>query len=223
MMRRVLAAGILAVGLAASVQAGGWAVITVDTVPEAVQAGRPSVIAFTVRAHGVTPVGGLTPWIEARAGERVVTVKAGPDARQGRYAAKMVLPETGDWVLTIHSSYGSSRLTLDPIAAVAALPAATSGPSRATAAEGRRLFLAKGCVTCHQNSLGTPNQSSAIGPTLVAHKYQAEFLARILADPAGTLRPSPDSQVRMPNLELRPAEIASLVAFINGPPATASR
>ncbi|MGH9308658.1 MAG: hypothetical protein ACRD1U_04745 [Vicinamibacterales bacterium] len=53
--------------------------------------------------------------------------------------------------------------------------------------------------------------------------YQAEFLARILADPAGTLPPPREAMVRMPNLDLRPGEIASLVAFINGQAVTAAR
>ncbi len=223
MARRSLAAVILGMALTASVQAGGWAVITVDTLPDSIDVGKPTAIVFTVRAHGVTPVGGLSPWIEARAGDDAVTVRAQPGSRDGRYTAQLTLPRPADWVLTIHSGYASSRLTLAPIEARSAPTGPTTAAPTPMAAVGRRLFLAKGCVTCHQNSLGSPNESLSIGPALVPQKYQPEFLARILADPAGTLPPPREAMARMPNLELRPEEVASLVAFINAPAVTAGR
>jgi hypothetical protein len=56
----------------------------------------------------------------------------------------------------------------------------------------------------------------------VPHKYQPEFLARMLADPAANIPPRPESPVRMPNLGLDQQEIASLVAFIDSGVRTAA-
>jgi mono/diheme cytochrome c family protein len=211
---------------AATVHAGGWAVITLDNLPDSLVVGKPAALAFVVRQHGMTPLGGLHPVVEAVLGNERVTAPALASQQSGHYTAMLTVPRAGDWVITIQSGFGQSRITLLPTSAV--LPSAagdTQVASKLSAAErGQRLFLAKGCVTCHQNTLGTANQSIGIAPALVPQKYQPDFLARILADPAGTLPPA-RGQVgtAMPNLNLQPQEIASLVAFINSARVTASR
>lgn len=78
---------------------------------------------------------------------------------------------------------------------------------------GRRLFIAKGCVTCHINSktgsyeywhvdIGAPNLSN--------FSASAEALFLRLKDPA-----SVKSDTQMPNLNLSEVEIEALIAFIN--------
>ena len=47
---------------------GGWAVVTVDDLPDYVVAGQPVRLSFVVRQHGMTPLDGLRPSVEARSG-----------------------------------------------------------------------------------------------------------------------------------------------------------
>ena len=55
MNKRLLQMGVLAVaalcGMAFSF--GGWAVVTVDDLPQAFTVGQPTTIAFSIRQHGV--------------------------------------------------------------------------------------------------------------------------------------------------------------------------
>jgi hypothetical protein len=199
---------ILAVLLAAvAAYAGGWAVTTVENLPDAIEVGKPITLAFTVRQHGVTPAAGLLDArVEAVAGSEKVVVAALAGGQVGRYEATLSLPRAGEWTISVH---GWGRIDLLPVVAWQGRP-----PAPLSEAErGRRLFVAKGCATCHTGS---------IAPQIVPNKYHADFLARVLADPAGTL-PAVRGFVRMPNLELREQEIASLVAFINAGTITASR
>jgi hypothetical protein len=208
--------------MVATSQAGGWAVITLDSLPDSLVVGKATAVGFVVRQHGMTPLDGLHPVVEAVLDGDRVTASAQASDRPGHYTAMLTVPRAGDWVIAVNSGFGQGRLTLLPTRAVAAGDT-RSAASLPAAERGRRLFLAKGCVMCHQNTLGTSNQSTGIGPLLVPQKYQPDFLTRILADPAGTL-PPPRGQVggTMPNLDLQPQEIASLVAFINSNSSTAT-
>ena len=199
-----------------SFHAGGWAAITVDDLPDHVVAGEAVALSYVVRQHGVTRIGGLDGAITARAGDREAkgSVRAGRE--EGTYVASLTLPQPGDWTITIHSGFGPSRVTLLPIQAVAR--GARALPALAERERGRRLFVAKGCVTCHVHREANTASVVAAGPELTRARYPADYLARFLADPtiptaASSPRPGKD---RMPDLELEPREIASIVAFING-------
>jgi mono/diheme cytochrome c family protein len=204
--------------LAATVHAGGWAVITLDTVPDRLVAGVPTSISFMVRQHGAHPVDGLSPVVEATSGARLVKANALPAGRTGQYAATLTLDRPGEWTIKVHSGFGASRLTLLPLAVVAPgeHPAPPSPVER-----GRRLFAGKGCATCHRSDLRTDTTQAYVGPDLVPGKYQADYLARALANPA-VIVPRPDSPFRMPNLGLTAAEIDPLVAYLTAPVATAA-
>ena len=198
---------------------GGWAVVTVEQLPEYAVAGEPVTLRFMVRQHGVDPLKNLRPTIDARAGGNpAASVAARPGKTAGQYVATFTPPEPGDWTLTIHSGFGNSKLTLLPIPAIrqgAPAPAALADSER-----GKRLFVAKGCVGCHLRSEAGLAIGEKIGPELTGKRYQAEFLRRFLADPAAN--PTRTGTFRMPNLLLQPAEIGALVAFINSE-RTASR
>jgi mono/diheme cytochrome c family protein len=88
------------------------------------------------------------------------------------------------------------------------LPSTPQAQEReAVLAEGERLFRVHGCYGCHLvGRFGTP-----IGPDLsrVGVKYSKEYLVRWLSDPA-VQRPS----AHMPKLELDPAEIEALAAYL---------
>jgi cytochrome c2 len=114
-------------------------------------------------------------------------------------------------VITINSGFIDSRLTLLPITAV---EPGVGVPPLSAIELGQQLFVAKGCVTCHPNNLSASNVSLTVGPQLVPQKYQDEHLTRILANPAATLPRRTEFAV-MPDLNLKPEEIAALVAFLN--------
>lgn len=207
------AVGLLLFPAIAAFAFGGWAAITVEDLPDHLTAGRPVSLEFTVRQHGVSPLNGLEPRVEARGRGAPVRAGATPAGAAGRYRATLTLPEPGDWTITIHSGFGNSKVTLLPIPALA--PGAA--PAALTASEqGQRLFVAKGCVSCHLHRAVTGSGTSEVGPELTERPLAPDYLARYLADPSI----SPTNRARgdgaMPNLGLDQAEIGALVTFLGG-------
>jgi mono/diheme cytochrome c family protein len=197
--------------------AGGWAVVTLDSLPESVVASTPLRLSFTVRQHGQTLMDGLRPRIMAVAGKEQVASDAQPAGQTGRYVATVSFPRPADWVITVDTGFGGgSRLTLMPLPVVAsAAEAGRAATGQTAAGRGLRLFVAKGCVTCHQNSLESGNSSLGFAPALVARKHDDGHLASILLRPEAVLARSPQPVGAMPNLGLQPDEVTALVAFIN--------
>jgi mono/diheme cytochrome c family protein len=190
---------------------GGWATITVEEVPEYVEAGKPLPLTFMVRQHGVTPLNGLHPTIEGRSGSHTARAEAEPARETGRYSAALILKEPGEWTITINSGFMNSRLVLLPIRAIAAgspAPVALAADER-----GRRLFVSKGCVGCHTRMDVDVGQGAMIGPVLTGKRYESAWLRRFLADPAANATHT--GTFRMPNLGLKESEIALLAAFVN--------
>jgi mono/diheme cytochrome c family protein len=182
--------------------AGGWAVITVDDLPDAAEAGKPITLSYMVRQHGMTPLGDLRGHIEATSGRLSATGTVRESAPTGRYTASLTLPSAGEWSITIRSGFGKSDVTLLPLTVVD--PGASLTRPVADADRGRRLFVAKGCVTCHVQI--------GVGPNLDGKRFDATYLASFLAKPTA---PQPGKPA-MPNLGLAPREIASLVTYLNG-------
>ena len=209
---RRLAPALLVVPLLAAF-AGGWAAITVEDLPDQVTVGRPVSLEFAVRQHGVTPLTGLEPRVEAQGPGAPVRAAAVPGGAAGHYRAAITLPAPGDWTITIHSGFGKSRVTLLPIAAVA--PGAA--PVTLTAAErGRRLFVAKGCVSCHLHRGVEGSGMQEVGPELTERPLAPDYLARYLADPSISKSNRSRGAGAMPDLDLDQNEIAALVAFLGG-------
>jgi hypothetical protein len=183
--------------------AGGWAVITVQDVPDYAEAGKRIDLSYMVRQHGQTPLDQLKGSIEATSGRLAATGLVLPGAKPGSYAASITLPSAGTWSITIRSGFGRSDITLLPLAAVehgTALTRVVSDPER-----GRRLFVSKGCVTCHEQF--------EVGPKLDGKRFDVAYISGFLANPPST--PSRGGNFAMPNLGLEQREIASLVAFLN--------
>ena len=87
-----------------AVYAGGWAVITLDSLPTGVIAGEPFTVGFTVLQHGRTPMADIEPAIIATSsGNGQVIVVAEPDGKPGHYAATLTFPTEGDWEWTIQA------------------------------------------------------------------------------------------------------------------------
>ena len=192
--------------------AGGWAVVTVKELPDHAVAGQPLDLAYAVRQHGIQLIPGLEGRVVARSGTLEATATAAPAGRAGHYAARLTLPRSGAWTITIHSGFGNSSTTLLPLRTVD--PGTPALPPVAEAERGRHLFVAKGCASCHTHA-GSGVSGIAVGPDLTDRRFPADYLAKFLADP--TTKPSqrvPSTQ-KMPDLELAPREIAALVAFVN--------
>ena len=198
---RVLVPGLLLPFLMG--HAGGWAVITVDDLPDVAEAGKPVVLSYMVRQHGMSPLDRLNGEIEATAGKLTARRSVGPlTSSRGHYRASITLPSAGEWAITIRSGFGKSDLTLLPLTVVAAgerLVRPVSDVDR-----GRRLFVAKGCETCHVQI--------DVGPKLDGKRFDSTYIAGFLANP----KPPQAGKPAMPNLGLEQREIASLVAYLNG-------
>jgi cytochrome c2 len=181
--------------------AGGWAVITVDAVPDVVEAGKAVTMTYTVRQHGVTLLDRLNGQIDASSGRLTARGTVSETSQAGRYTATLTLPSDGDWSVTIRSGFGNSNLKLLPLTAVTHGSGLTRPVSHTE--RGRRLFVSKGCVTCHAQM--------DVGPNLDGKRFDATYLAGFLANPRA---PQP-GKAAMPNLGLEQTEIASLVAYLN--------
>ena len=199
---RLVAPGLILPALTGN--AGGWAVITLDDLPEYAAVGTPVELSFTIRQHGFTPLDDLRPGIEATGpGQTTATGLITKADSPGSYAARLSLPAQGEWSIRIHSGFGNSQVTLLPIPVVARgirLTSATSVTDR-----GRRLFIAKGCVTCHEQI--------GVGPSLAGKRFDTAYISGFIANPPAT--PSQPGRSRMPNLGLNAREIASLVTYLN--------
>jgi mono/diheme cytochrome c family protein len=192
--------------------AGGWAVITVDDLPDYVVAGKPTTLTFRVRQHGHELLSGLNARVEARAGSLETQVEATPGRERGQYTATLTLPRAAEWTITIHSGFRGSELSLLPLQVIEGGTSAT--PALPEAERGRRLFVAKGCVTCHLHGEAKTTGQTPWAPELTGRRFPADYLRQFLANPA--MRASDGGRpAQMPNLNLKQPEIAALVAFIN--------
>ena len=203
-IREILLSAVIAVpaGYAAF---GGWAVVTVENPPERLTVGVPYTLEYSVRQHGRDLLPGLEGKLEARAGAQVIRADAKP-LSVGKYSVVLTVPSAGSWAITIHSGFNQSRVVLKPISAAAAgAPiAAMSEPER-----GEALFNAKGCVVCHV-------EMKVIPVDVRTSKYDEKFVRQLLADPAAMPKRH-KAGVEMPNLNLKPGEIAALAAYLAGP------
>jgi mono/diheme cytochrome c family protein len=203
---------VAAVAISASAYTfGGWAVVTVDDLPDYLTVGQPTRIAFAVRQHGMMLMSEVRPEITATDGKITVLGTNPMSSAAGRFAGNLVVPHAGKWTITVNSGWGKSAATLYPVPAI--VPGAAPPVPTPVAERGQRLFVAKGCATCHVHGSVEGSGFVKVGPELTPKRYVASFLARFLADPS--IQQTPGLQAKMPNLELKPAEISALVAFIN--------
>ena len=204
---------VLVAGLTAM---GGWAVVTVQELPEYFVAGRPYTIEFKIRQHGRHLLSDLEPeLIVSTFGPRLAGMLGGANEQRipakarsaGTYAATFTPQSTGPLYLTIKSSFGASNLRLYPAPVIAAgAPAPTVLPTD----RGRALFVAKGCNACHTNAdlVDRPdNQQIKAGPELGGHRLAREYVIQKIKNPASE---------PMPDLGLSDAEVAAIAAFLAG-------
>ena len=129
--------------LAAPVLAGGWAVITLDELPQGVRAGQAFQVGFVVRQHGKTPTNldlngkPLKPMVIAQkqGDSKPIQFAALQQGDAGHYVADITLPSEGtwDWSITAPTFYietnGKSNGTAANFAPLTVLPAVASAPA----------------------------------------------------------------------------------------------
>ena len=195
-----------------ALEAGGWVVITVTELPDSISTNQPLTITYAVRQHGMRLLGGLDGRVEARTPRGpVVSVSAVPAREPGYYVATLTLPRADDWTVDIISGFGGqldrSRVelsVLDDTRAARVLSAVERG---------QRLYVSKGCITCHAHG-AVRGRSTSAGPTLTRKLYEPDRLRRVLTAPSREERFEPPNW-QMPDLGLRDVEIEALMAFLN--------
>ena len=102
--------------------AGGWAVTTLDPVPDML-AGQTYQIGFTMRQHGVIPIRGGTPVIIASRGTQTVRFAGRYDGTPGHYVAEVTFPSDGEWTWSVDQqpfpqvqTLGSTTIAAPPAA-----------------------------------------------------------------------------------------------------------
>ena len=200
---------VLAAGL---VGMGGWAVVSIQELPEYFVAGRPYTIEFKVRQHGRDLLSNLEPQLIVRSGgggggsnEQRIAAKA---SAPGTYAATFTAPASGPLTLTIKSGFGASNLQLYPAPVIAA---GARAPSTSAVDRGRALFVAKGCNACHSNSdlVNRPdNQQIKVGPELGGRRLARDYVLQKMAKPKSEI---------MPALGLSEAEMNAIASFLTAP------
>ena len=85
--------------LAAPALAGGWAITTVDTLPQEFRAGETYTIGFTILQHGTMPFEGAETEIRviSTTTRERHTFAGRPEGAKGHYVAEVRVPSAGEW------------------------------------------------------------------------------------------------------------------------------
>lgn len=213
-MKKLLFSGVgaaLVLSTAAWVGFGGWAVVSVDQTSDYLVVGKPQMITFSVRQHGMNRLTGLSPRIDARKGSLRVPVSVTELRDREAYRATITVPEAGYWNVTIESGFGRSKGALLPWRAIDSTQRLSA---LAESERGRQRFAAAGCVTCHvHGDVDIRGEVNDFGPELTNRRFAAAYLGKFLANPS--IKPADASGKRMPNPMLDARDIGPLVAFIN--------
>ena len=111
---------LIAWNLPSLAHAGGWVVVTLDSLPGEVVAGQQTAIGFMVRQHGQNPIAGQNPKIlltHEATGERV-SIAARDEGVTGHYVASILLPQSGawDWKIEVWGEHMMPTLEVRPAA-----------------------------------------------------------------------------------------------------------
>jgi len=141
----LLVAALAAFLLPLGALAGGWAVVTLDGVPQTPHAGQVLSLGFMVRQHGVTPIDApygqgavMTPVLTARntdTGESLA-VDARKEGPLGHFVVNVAFPSAGTWSWAITPAPFAGT-TLEPL--TVAPPAPSSGSVSGATVLGTRL------------------------------------------------------------------------------------
>jgi hypothetical protein len=221
MQRLMLAAS---VGLGVHSAVGGWAVITVENPPDYLEAGASYRLEYTVRQHGQNPLTGLKGSVLIQPAGSVnasrVSVQATPGSRQGGYTATVRVPDADQVTLTVNSGFSGGGWGDLTLMAIPIVRPGQARPSITQVERGQRLFVAKGCGSCHVNGdvpeFARMNRVlEGVAPELTGRRLEAAYVRQRLTNPS-SLPKLGDGPVRMPQLGLAAGEVEALVALISG-------
>ena len=99
MLRTFALAAMFALALSSPALAGGWAVTTLDSVPDGFDAGQTYSIGYTIRQHGITPVDLASTGIRITSADsgKQITFEGRKDGAVGHYVARVSFPAAGGW------------------------------------------------------------------------------------------------------------------------------
>ncbi len=114
-----LAVALLTLTLAMPALAGGWAVTTLDSLPDRFVAGETYELGYTIRQHGVTPVNVDKTQVRiSEDGGKRLSFDGIRDGGTGHYIAKVSFPKAGAWTWEVTQEPFAPH-ALGPITAVA--------------------------------------------------------------------------------------------------------
>lgn len=116
--------------------AGGWAVITLDALPDQIAAGQSFTIGFTVRQHGRTLRDDLAPILRFNRSDAKDSLDftAKREGDSGHYVASVTLPNDGQWKWKVDiEQFGMVTQDMSPLTVLAAAPAKALAPAPAKA------------------------------------------------------------------------------------------
>jgi len=160
-MKKILFVFLAAAVLVPAATAGGFATVGLSTLPgDDVVAGGTWSTDLTVKAHGRTPIDGLSPIVRIRNGEDVREFAARPTGTTGVYHAEVVFPAAGMWVYEIDDGYSQTH-TFKPVE-VGPVTAPSSFPTVPVGGIALALLLAAALALFLRRSRSAP-QPAAIG------------------------------------------------------------
>src|SRR5207302_11249300 len=101
---RVLLAAMAGLWFTSSALAGGVAVTTLDSLPQAMQAGQTYRIGYLIRLHGVAPFTNARPKIVISRGTERLTFAGVAEGTAGHYVSDVTFPDSGDWLWEVDQS-----------------------------------------------------------------------------------------------------------------------
>lgn len=161
-MRRVLFGVLMVVAmlvtLAGPARAGGWATLTLDSVPSEVYAGEPLAVGFMLRQHGTHPTHEawgeplrpiLRAWNEETGAK--VEAEAKADEEEGHFTVEVTFPEAGVWQweldpVALEGRMKYEALTVLPIRAASTEEATVAGVAETSSATTRGVMRGAGLL-----------------------------------------------------------------------------
>lgn len=160
-MKKILLTLVAAAAIAPAASAGGFATVGLSTLPgDDVVAGGTWSTELTVKAHGLTPMDGLSPVVRIRNGDDVREFAATPTGKTGVYHAEIVFPASGTWAYEIDDGYSQTH-TFKPIE-VGPVSAPSSFPTVPVGGIALALLLAAALALFVRRSRNAP-QPAALG------------------------------------------------------------
>lgn len=123
-MRPLLLAVALLVVAVSPAWAGGWAVTTLDSMPDEIRADAAYQVGYTIRQHGQTPFDNAKTSIEVTSpGGQILRFEARPSGPAGHYVAEVRFPAAGTFGWKVNQDW----FGVQELGTVTVLPAAVGG------------------------------------------------------------------------------------------------